>query len=488
MPSFHEELARRMAGPQRHRLLQGYPMLPLMRHAAQDRDHFRELDGALTAPTGGTLEEPWVQFDPTRPLIVGVLPHTQCNPKVEGCGFCTFPHDPYDKHTLLRTVEEGEARIDALFKRWPELAKRRVDAVYFGGATANLTPGRALRSVGERLSRHLDLSGTEVTLEGVPSLFRSLFPGPFEALLDLPGRTRRISMGVQTFDDGWLARMGRKHFGDRRTVEQVVAKAHKKGLTASGDFLLNLPGQPRASMLEDLRAAEAVGFDQICVYHLVLTEGAAWGRDKALLAALPDNRAACDAWLLARAWLLDHGFVQTTLTNFERAEVSRSARRFIYEEHSFSPERYDALGLGPLSISTFVNLGQRRAVKLVRGKHLLDEDSGHDDLFFTYGEEDLRLLYLTRTLARLRVERGAYRAIFGPDVADHFGDALHAAQAADLATLDDKALCLTPRGMFYADAVAGLLAWERVEALRPTGAGQRTRDLLDRRLVVDFMG
>ena len=28
-----EELARRMAGPQRHRLLQGYPMLPLMRSA-----------------------------------------------------------------------------------------------------------------------------------------------------------------------------------------------------------------------------------------------------------------------------------------------------------------------------------------------------------------------------------------------------------------------------------------------------------------------
>jgi hypothetical protein len=30
MPSFPEELARRMAGPQRHRLLQGYPMLPLL--------------------------------------------------------------------------------------------------------------------------------------------------------------------------------------------------------------------------------------------------------------------------------------------------------------------------------------------------------------------------------------------------------------------------------------------------------------------------
>ena len=489
MPSFHEELARRMAGAQRHRLLQGYPMLPLMRSATPDRLHRRDLDGALSALAGRgrEAEGPWIRLDPSRPLIVGILPHTQCNPKIEGCGFCTFPHDRYDKRTLLRTVEEVGDQIGTLFAQRPELAKRRVDAVYFGGATANLTPGAALRAVGERLARNIDLGAAEVTLEGVPSLFRSLLPGPFEALLDLPARVRRISMGVQTFDDGWVARMGRRHFGDRRTVGQVVAKAHKRGLTASGDFLINLPGQPQAHMLDDMRTAAALGFDQICVYHLVLTEGAAWGHDPALLTALPNSSAACDGWLAARAWLLEHGFVQTTLTNFERAEVSASERRFVYEEHSFSPERYDAVGFGPLSISTFVDLGQRRAVKLVRGKQLLDQ-SGLDDLFFAYGEEDLRLLYLTRTLARLRVDRAAYRSLFGADAAEHFGDALDALQAAGLATLDEGELRLEPRGMFYADSVVGLLAWARAEALRPAGAGQRTRDLLSRRLVLDFMG
>jgi oxygen-independent coproporphyrinogen-3 oxidase len=453
--------------------------------------HRRELDGALTSLRHGAEgeEPPWIHLDPSRPVIIGILPHTQCNPRVEGCGFCTFPHDHYDKATLLQSVEGVAIQIDELFVQRPDLERRKVDAVYFGGATANLTPKSALAAVGRCLAQHVDLRGAEVTLEGVPSLFRSILPGPFEALLELPARQHRISMGVQTFDEEWLARMGRGHFGGRRTVGQVVDKAHRRGATASGDFLINLPGQPLSRMIDDVHVANELGFDQICVYHLVLTEGTGtpWAKDPALLGSLPASSAACESWLAVRAELGKSGFVQTTLTNFERAEVSRGERRFVYEECSYSPERYDALGFGPLSISTFVDLGQRRAIKLVKGKGL-SLASSKDDLFFPYDEEDVRLLHLTRTLARLHVDRATYRTAFGADLADHFGEALDAIQEAGLVTLDADALHLTPRGMFYADAVAGLLAWHRAEALRASGAGERTRDLLGRRLVVDFMG
>src|SRR6185369_1639571 len=101
-------------------------------------------------------------------------------------------------------------------------------------------PKQELAAIGDVLARHLDLRRAEVTLEGVPALFRSLFRGPFEALLDMPARHHRISMGVQTFDEAMLARMGRSHFGDRRDVARVIEKAHRRGLTVSGDFLVNL--------------------------------------------------------------------------------------------------------------------------------------------------------------------------------------------------------------------------------------------------------
>jgi len=485
-----------MGGPQRHRLLQGFPMLPLMRPAVSDeslrgrRSMRRRIDGALEELGVPRVDkEPaWIRLDPHRPLIVGVLPHAQCNPRVEGCGFCTFPHDRYDKGTLRRTVSFVAEQVDAFFADHPEMKARRVDGVYFGGATANLTPPAMLRELGERLTKHLDLGQAEVTLEGVPSLFRSLLDGPFEVLLGMPARHRRISMGVQTFDPTQLARMGRQGFGDRAVVAKVVDKAHKNGMTVSGDFLVNLPHQSREQMLADAREATALGFDQICVYNLVLAEGMGtpWASDPTQLAALPTVADACAHWLALREWLLSNGWVQTTLTNFERADVHASPRRFVYEEYSFTPDRYDGLGFGPHAISTFVDLERRRAIKFVRGKSTLEWKNL--DLYFPYAEEDLELLHLTRTLARMKVDRATFASLFGTDLTSRYADAVRAVVDEGLATLDEQALTLTPRGMAYADSVAGLFSWRRVEALRETGGGMHTRDLLQQRMLVDFMG
>jgi coproporphyrinogen III oxidase-like Fe-S oxidoreductase len=174
------------------------------------------------------------------------------------------------------------------------------------------------------------------------------------------------------------------------------------------------------------------------------------------------------------------GFVQTTLTNFERAEVNASPRRFVYEEHSFTPQTYDALGFGPLSITTLSNLAQRRAIKFLRSrrKEAVGGQFSLHDFYFPYDEEDLKLLFITRSLPRLRIDRGAYRAIFSADLTDHFGAQAAAVVDAGLAILDDKSLALTPRGMFFADSVAGLFASRRAAEVRSMGAGIHTQDVL----------
>lgn len=106
-------------------------------------------------------------------------------------------------------------------------------------------------------------------------------------------------------------------------------------------------------------------------------------------------------------------------------------------------------------------------------------------------KQDLRLLFTTRHLARLRIPRATYRELFGADLVEHSGPPIEAIEAAGLATLDAEALHLTPRGMFYADSVAGLLAQPRVEVVRAGGAGRRTRDLLQDEMRIrihDHMG
>lgn len=445
------ELQRRMMRPQRHRLLQGYPMAPLLRRGAGPRPPLERF-----------------VLDDDRALLIGVLPHTFCNPKVQGCGFCTFPHEKYSTPALRRVLAQVEREIAQTVERYPALRTRRVPAVYLGGGTANLTPADELAQLIDALARSFDLAGAELTLEGVPRYFLIRDEAQLDVLAAAPVSHRRISMGVQTFDPAWLARMGRDAFGDRAEIERVVAAAHRRGLTASADLLFNLPGASSDLALTDVRTAMALGFDQICIYNLVLTDelDTTWARDPALVEAMPDLFSAGMAWLELRALLLEHGYVQTTITNFERGP-----RRFVYEAASFDPGRHDALGFGPAAISTFTSADRSQALKwmntaagdayaaqLARGEPAIAST-------FPYAPLDLRLLHATRNLSRLHIDLAAYRAFFGTAFEADFAAELACLVDQDLLRRTEARVELTPEGMFFADAVAGLLAHRRLASL-----------------------
>lgn len=460
-PQVGDELARRLAGPQRHRLLQGYPALPLMERL--------ELPVAFTPPPSESLA-----LDRSRGLIVGVLPHPFCNPQVRGCGFCTFPQQSFNAARAASLVETVTRELRSRTRRSDDLRGRAVEALYFGGATANLTPWESFEVLARALAEAFDLGGAEVTLEGVPAYFLGKRAALLDVLAALPARQRRLSMGVQSFDVGWRRRMGRAAFGGAEVVGEVVERAHARGWTTSCDLLINLPGQAPEAMVADVSTAIGLGLDQVCVYHLVLHEGlgTGWSQDPAMLAARPDNATAFRSWLRVREHLLSSGFVQTTLTNFERVEVHASARRFRYEDCSFRPEAYDGLGFGPSGMTTLSRADGLGAAKFVNATDAsayterVDRQVAGFDRLFRYEPEDVRLLHATRTLARLALDRDVYRARFGSDVVDDHAPAFDALERELLVDVDDAAVRLTPRGMFYADAVAGLLAWPRTAILR----------------------
>jgi oxygen-independent coproporphyrinogen-3 oxidase len=437
---YPRELHRRQGEPQRHRLLQGYPMAPLLPPA----------DAPPSPPTSD------------RPLIVGVLPHPSCNPSVTGCGFCTFPHEPFKASRASASAAAAKAELEACFAAHPHLSARRLEAIYFGGGTANLTPAADFDALCQSLAAHLDTSGAEVTLEGVPRYFL-LKDGVLlgQMMERFPTSTHRISMGVQTFSPTWLKEMGRESFGTRDDIARVLASAHDRGATASGDFLINLPGQSCAEMLADIATAVDLGFDQICLYHLVLFEGLGteWSTDPEKLAALPSNPEAAASWMACRQALIEAGYTQTTLTNFERRPGFR------YERSSFQPGVFDALGFGPGAISTLTD--GDRATKWLSASDTstyverVSARGWFPERAFSYDRWDLRLLHLTRQLARLRIDRASYQARFGADVLDEFSEPLSALIGGGLLSASASALEPTPLGMFYADTIAGMLAWPR---------------------------
>jgi oxygen-independent coproporphyrinogen-3 oxidase len=451
------ELRRRMQRPQRHRLLHGYPLAAAMpRVEPQSLARHRSL-----------------KYDPSRGLLVGVLPHPFCNPAVRGCGFCTFPHEAFSIRKASVVIDHVVREIGQRLQRDLSLVGRPVAGLYFGGGTANLSPPDSFRKLCRYLSDSFDLSAAEVTLEGIPAAFLNRQPLLVDILREeLPARHFRLSMGIQTFDEDRLRQMGRQGFGYTGTFREVVRQGHARGFTVSGDLLFNLPGQSLEAMRDDVRQAVEIGIDHMGLYHLVMFAGLGteWSRDPALVDSLPSNAIAAGNWLELREFLLNFGFNQTTLTNFEGREFLGSDRRFVYEELSFQPDRYDMIGFGPSAISA---AGIRQtAVKVMNPESAavynaaIEHGGPQWDREFCYTPQDLRVFHLTRRLAALRIYRLDYQAFFGTDPVDDFPTEFEALGQERLVTITEEAIEPTELGMFYADSIASLLARKQVNTNR----------------------
>lgn len=464
-------LRDRMQKPQRHRLLHGYPLAAAMRS--------RDLE----------VGQEELRFDPRagRQLLIGVLPHPFCNPAVTGCGFCTFPHESYNATRSTAVVEHVIQEIEQRLRLDPTLERRPVSALYIGGGTANLTPADSFRRLCQALRAAFDFSSAEVTLEGVPAYFVKRQPLLLEILRnELPARHYRISMGIQTFDESYLRRMGRLAFGTATTFQEVVSLGHRLGFTVSADLLFNLPGQTLEQMRCDLTQATEIGLDHLGLYHLVLFAGlgTSWSRDSELLAGLPSNAKACDHWMELREQVLSSGFYQTTLTNFERQEFRLSENRFQYEESSFRPDRFEILGFGPSGISVAATAGFMTALKTLNPAsaetymEAVRSRATPWDRYFRYKPRDVRAFYLTRRLAALEINREDYQQLFGIDPVADFPDEFLALEDEQLMEITPTGIHPTPRGMFYADSIAALMAWRQLRRLRsaPQARGDDTAE------------
>lgn len=460
-------LIERMQKPQRHRLLHGFPLAAAMPTLSPE---------ALRVQSRSRFQH---SFRPSRKLLVGVLPHSFCNPSVPGCGFCTFPHEVFNRSKATEVTQAVCQEIRNRLEIAPQLQHRTVTALYFGGATANLTPSAAFENLCRTLAEHFSLTTAEVTLEGVPRNFTD----PRTSLLDilmscLPARRFRLSMGIQTFDRQWLKMMGRQSFGDQQTVEEVIAQAHSAGMTVSGDLLFNLPGQSLSAMLDDLRTAVELKLDQICLYHLVMFRGlrTEWSKDASLLAELPTNSESLTHWLELQAFLRSQGYEQKTLTNFEHVSARCNQSQFDYEPFSFRPQEFDMLGFGPSGVSLSINSPRpgststgttysgRVAFKTMNPEHSDDylrsiSQGGHTgNRYYEFSADDLKILYMTRWLAAISLSGDIYRDCFAGDIQSDLHHELRALTAHGLIEASGTHLRPTNRGMFYADSIAALLS------------------------------
>ena len=251
---------------------------------------------------------------------------------------------PYCDFAVVRAPTLAPAReaafVAALQRefavRLPAFGAARLATLYFGGGTPSRLRPESIAQIVAAVRAALPADDcVEVTLEVNPSTTeRVRLPAFREAGVN------RLSIGVQSFDDAMLKRLGRAHRADACVATLVAARAAGFA-NISLDLLFAGPGQSLEALEADLDAFLAADPQHVSAYALTLEDGTPFARAVAAgRLRVPDDDAV--ALLCERVWerLAAAGLARYEVSSFARPGFeSRHNRRYW--------QRRPVLGIGP---------------------------------------------------------------------------------------------------------------------------------------------
>ena len=181
------------------------------------------------------------------------------------CSYCDF----YTQTDSRLRTDYLRALRRELAERAAELDHEPLDTIYFGGGTPSQLPIDALRAIFRTIRAHYDVSSCrEITLEANPDDLSADYLRQLHSQLPI----RRISLGVQSFDDADLRRLRRRH--DSQGAIRAVGCCLEAGFTdISIDLIYGLPDQTPEAWARNLDVAFRLGVSHLSAYHLTYEAG-----------------------------------------------------------------------------------------------------------------------------------------------------------------------------------------------------------------------
>ena len=385
---------------------------------------------------------------PVKPL--GLYIHIPfCKSK---CIYCDF-------YSLPRAEDRMDRYVSALCRQLAEIAQRTtahtVDSVYLGGGTPSYLGEKRLRRILKTVKKHYHLSrDAEITLEANPDS-----AGDWRALRALRrAGMNRLSLGVQSADDGLLRTLGRPHtFAQAEEAAAAARRARIRNLSL--DLIYGLPGQDLTGWKDTLERAAALEPEHLSCYGLKVEEGTPlWDMQEKM--DLPDDDAQADMYLWTVERLEALGYEQYEISNFARpGRASRHNMKYwtLCEYAGFGPGAHSDLGdvryAYLRSLDTYCAGVEAGVSVLESSEHIPPRE--RDIEYVMLG------LRLTQGISRQEFEN-RYRLPFAPiqSVLERFRATGHAALAGERWRL-------TPEGFLVSNQIIG----QALEAL----AGEKLR-------------
>ena len=339
----------------------------------------------------------------------------------------------------------------------PELKDYEGISIFFGGGTPTILESGQLIAIFESCKSLFNLTAdAEITIEANPETLT------IDKLRELrKGGFNRISIGVQSFNDRFLKKLGRIH--DSKKAYQGILSARDAGSeNISIDLMFGIPDETLKDWEDDIETAIKLNPEHISTYNLTIEEGIQFKRELSQgRLKLPDEDRQVEMY--------DRGIGLLTGAGYEHYEISnfaKNGKKCVHNQIYWQNEEY--LGIGAVAYS-YIN-GERRwnlknpmeYIKRIQGVR----DSRVQGVFNVIeGRERLEekdimgetIMMWLRMIEGINLQ--AFKRRFGVEIKSTFSDVISKHLSNNLIIFDNGNLKLTHKGLLFYNDVAAEFLW-----------------------------
>ena len=356
------------------------------------------------------------------------------------CFYCDFNKVFIKGQPVDEYIQALLKEIQLTRSQFPHL---ETPTLYVGGGTPTALSAAQLDVLLAGLREHLPFTtGNEFTVEANPGDLT------LEKLAVMKNYgVNRLSMGVQTFDDRLLKKIGRKH--SAADVFETMKVIEKSGLTnVSVDLIYALPGQSTESFIDTLDQAIALDLPHYSMYSLILENKTMfynWARQGRL--NLPTEEVEADMFDLAESRMNAAGRYKYEVSNFA-APGYESQHNLVY----WNNENYFGFGAGASGylnqeryrnhgpIQHYLNPLRENALPRYETEVLTEANQIEEEMF----------LGLRKTAG---ISRAHFQGRYGRSLDEVYGEVLQHLMEEGLLEAEGEWVRLTKRGMILGNEV-----------------------------------
>lgn len=253
------------------------------------------------------------------------------------CKYCNF----YSIE-ILDKEDYFEIYVNSLIKeikiRLNKVEYLKIKSIYFGGGTPSLLNEKFYEKIFNELNKFFNISDVkEITIEANPE---TVTKSKFKELKKLG--IKRVSLGVQTFNDDSLFELGRTHSSNKIYESMEILKSIFENINI--DLIYGIPNENLKDLENNIIKTLALKPKHISIYNLE------YYKETKLFEELNNKKIyrwidikEKKGYLLIRNLLIDNGFMHYEISNFsiDRFQSIHNLNYWLGGEYiGFGPNAY----------------------------------------------------------------------------------------------------------------------------------------------------